>query len=158
MRVATTREGGLRIAAEDPHDWDLLRRIVPDAVARDGDLATGLADLMEGQEAGEDWREFVAPELRSMFDSQLATVEAAVEAAATAADHGAGSLAIPRTAAEAWYGALNQARLALEERHHFHDHPALAPEAMPPRRQAAWFRAQFYLAVQGILLDHVLTC
>ena len=156
MKVAPTLAGGLRIDAEDPHDWDVLRMIVPDAVTREGDLATSLGGLSENHQAGEDWQEFVAPELRSMFDSQLATVGAAIEEAAAAADNGPGPLTIPRPAAEAWYGALNQARLALEERHRFHNHPAAPPDSMPPERRSAWFRSQFYLVVQGILLDHVL--
>ena len=156
MRVAPTLDGGLRIDADGPRDWDVLRMIVPDALTRDGDLATRLGELMTVGEAGEDWQEFVVPELRSLFDSQLASVAQAIEQAAAAVDNEAGPLPIPRSAAEDWYGALNQARLALEDRHHLHQHPEAAPESMPPARRSAWFRSQFYLAVQGILLDRVL--
>jgi hypothetical protein len=95
--------------------------------------------------------------LRTLFDSQLGAVAHAVEEAARAAANAAGSLAIERAAAEGWYGALNQARLALEDRHHFHQQAAATPETMPPGRRSAWFRSQFYLAVQGLLLEHVLS-
>ncbi len=158
MKIGPTLDGGLRIDADNARDWDVLRMIVPDAVARDGDLASHLGGLMRNDEPDNDWQDFVVPELRSLFDSQLSTVATAVEQAATAADNHAGSLLVPRAAAEVWYGALNQARLALEERHHFHENPSAAPESMPPGRRSAWFRCQFYLTVQAILLDHVLSC
>lgn len=157
MKVAPTLEGGLRIDAEGSRDWEVLRMIVPDAVSRGSDLAARLCERMSAGEGGEDWAELVEPELRSLFDSQLAVVANAVEEAAAAAANAAGPLLIPRTAAETWYGALNQARLAIEERHQFHAPHAGGPEGMPPGRRSAWFRGQFYLAVQGLLLDHLLT-
>ena len=156
MKVAPTLDGGLRIDAESTGDWDVLRSLVTDAVTRGGDLATRLGNLIEGEEDSEDWKEFVVPELRTRFDHQLATVVQAVENAADAVDQGPGPLAIPREQAEDWYGALNQARLALEERHRFHESPDLAPQSMSPPKRSAWFRSHFYMALQGLLLDHVM--
>jgi hypothetical protein len=156
MKVAPTLDGGLRIEAEGPRDWDVLRMIVPDALGCSEHLARRMGALMAATGMGEDWDELVVPDLQSLFDSQLGAVAHAVEQAAATAANGNGSLAIDRAGAEAWYGALNQARLALEQRHRFHEHGPGTPAAMPPGRRSAWFRGQFYLAVQSLLLDHVL--
>jgi hypothetical protein len=134
----------------------VLRTIVPDAAARGTDLAARLGILIEEEPDSEDWSEYVVPDLRSLFDSQLAAVAHAVESAAEAAEQGAGSLWIRRNEAELWYGALNQARLALEDLHRFHDTPDAPPGKTSAAKRSAWLRSQFYLALQGIVLDHLM--
>jgi hypothetical protein len=146
----------MRIDAAGPRDWDVLRMIVPDALSGHGHLAERIAAPMAGGEDAEDWHELVVPELRSLFDSQLGAVAHAIEQAASAAGNGSGPLTIDRDSAEAWYGALNQARLALEQRHRLHEDEPPDPGQMSPTRRSAWFRGQFYLVIQGLLLDHVM--
>jgi hypothetical protein len=151
MKVAPTLKGGLRIDVESPVDWMVLRCIPHDARVGGLDLADRVAAPMVDDEGAEDWREFVLPDLRDAFNAQLATIEAAVEAAG--ADDRPGRLFIAREDAELWYGGLNQARLALEERYDLSN--AALPE-MTPGKRSAWFRSQFYLHVQSLLLDHVM--
>lgn len=102
MKVAPTLDGGLRIDAEGLRDWEILRMIVPDAVAQGRDLAARLADGMANGDADDDWRELVEPELRSLFDSQLAKVARAVETAASDCHDTAGCVTIARADAETW--------------------------------------------------------
>jgi hypothetical protein len=151
MKVAPILKGGLRIDVESPVDWMVLRCISHDARVGGLDLADRVAAPMAEDEGAEDWQDFVLPELREGFNVQLLAIEAAVEAAG--ADDRPGHLFIAREDAELWYGGLNQARLALEERYDLSN--AALPE-MTPGKRSAWFRSQFYLHVQSLLLDHVM--
>lgn len=153
MKAGQTLDGGLRIDAEDGDDWFVLVRIAADA---EGDsLAERLGGLMDG-ELAEDWREFVVPDLRDEFEGRVAFVRHEVEAAMAAAQGAAGSLWISRERAFDWYGALNQARLALEERYGFG--PALIPAGamQSAERRSAYVRARFYCAIQSMLLEFVM--
>lgn len=156
MKVAPTLEGGLRIDAEDGGDWQVLQAIFYDARRSDGDLASELGGLISEEAGAEDWREYVAPDLRMEFEDQLAKVEKAVRAAMDRAGGGAGPVWVGRDEGMLWYGALNQARLALEEVYHFGPTDGVPVEELSPGRRTAFFRSQFYLAIQSLLLDHVL--
>lgn len=151
MKVAPILKGGLRIDVESPLDWMVLRCIPHDARVGGLDLADRVAAPMATDAGAEDWQDFVLPDLRDAFNAQLAAIEAAIEAAGS--DDQPGKVFIPREDAELWYGGLNQARLALEERYDLSN--AALPE-MTPGKRSAWFRSQFYLHVQSLLLDHVM--
>ncbi|WP_193212748.1 DUF2017 family protein [Luteolibacter marinus] len=151
MKVAPTLQGGLRIDVESPVDWMVLRCIPYDARGGDLDLAERVAAPMAGDEGEEDWREFVLPDLRDTFNSQLSTIEDALAEATD--EEQSGEVHIAREDAELWYGGLNQARLALEERYDFSN---ANPLEMTPGMRSAWFRSQFYLHVQSVLLEHVM--
>lgn len=151
MKVAPVLKGGLRIDVESPMDWMVLRCIPYDARAGGLDLADRVSAPMDGDEGIGDWREFVLPDLRDGFNAQLAAIEAAVNSSGD--EDGPGQVFIPKEDAELWYGGLNQARLALEERYGLSD--AALPD-MTPGKRSAWFRSQFYLHVQSLLLDHVM--
>jgi hypothetical protein len=150
MKVAPTLQGGLRIDAETPLDWMMLRCIAPDARSGGLDLADRVSAPMADDEGAGDWRDYVVPDLRDGFNAQLEGIERAL---AAAAGDEPGRIFIPREDAELWYGGLNQARLALEERYHL---SAAALSEMTPGKRSAWFRSQFYLHVQSLLLDHVM--
>ena len=151
MKVAPTLKGGLRIDVETPVDWMVLRCIPHDARAGGLDLADRVAAPMADDDGAEDWQDFVLPDLREGFNTQLAAIEATIEAAGS--DDEPGEVFILKEEAELWYGGLNQARLALEERYKLSD--AALPD-MTPGKRSAWFRSQFYLHVQSLLLDHVM--
>lgn len=149
MKAAPTLEGGLRIDLESPIDWMVLRCIPYDA--RGVALADRLGTLMDADPQAEDWREFVVPELHETFDSQLAAVE---QALAEAGDGDSpAEIFIRRDDGEQWFGALNQARIALEERYHFIKED---PAAMTPGTRSAFFRAHSYQNLQYLLLRHVM--
>lgn len=151
MKVAPLLKGGLRIDVETPVDWMVLRCIPYDARSGGIDLADRVSAPMAGDEGIADWRDFVLPDLRDGFNAQLAAIEAAVNAAG--GDDAPGEVFIPKDDAELWYGGLNQARLALEERYRLSE--AVLVE-MTPGKRSAWFRSQFYLELQSLLLSHVM--
>jgi hypothetical protein len=158
MKAMPTLEGGLRLDIEDAEDWELLRSIVTDATPRgsDGDLADRLGGLISEEVGGVDWQEFVVPDLREGFQDELAQVGAAIESAIFNADGKPGPLWIAPDEGLPWYSALNQARLALEELHHFGPLEWLDPKGLKPARRDAFIRSRFYCAVQSLLLDYVM--
>lgn len=151
MMVGPTLKGGLRIDAEDAHDWIILRYILADA--EPGALAQRLAGAA-GADA-EDWEELVMPDLHETFEGQVGDVGRAIELAAKAATGGAGQVFIEKEDAGAWFGALNQARLALHARHDFSDDDP-DESAMSRAKRSAYFRYQFYMEIQVLLLKRVL--
>lgn len=156
MKVSPTLEGGLRIDAEDLSDWEVLHAILHDARRGDVDLAGSLGALISEEAGAEDWQEFVVPDLRDEFDQQISRVAKAIESAMEQSGGEPGSIWISRNDGFIWYGALNQARLAIEELHHFGPSEDVAMEELHPARRSAFFRSQFYLAIQSLLLDHVM--
>lgn len=156
MKAMPTLEGGLRIDTEDAEDWEMLRAIVTDATPPGSDLAARLGELISADAGAEDWEEFVVPDLREGFQDELAQVGAAIESAIFNAEGAPGPLWIAADEGLRWYGALNQARLALEEEHHFGPLEWLDPKGLKPARRKAFARSRFYCAVQSLLLDYVM--
>ncbi|MFT4175555.1 MAG: hypothetical protein QM627_02760 [Luteolibacter sp.] len=157
MKAMPTLEGGLRLDTEDPSDWEFLRAIVTDAQATtEHDLAERLGRLIPENAGGEDWEEFVVPDLREMFQDELAEVAAAIESAVVEADGGAGPVWINPENASQWYSTLNQARLNLEEIFRFGTAEDLDPTMSSPMRAAAFIRSKFYCTIQSLLLEYVM--
>lgn len=156
MKVSPTLEGGLRIDAEDLGDWEILHSILHDAKRGDTDLAQNLGALISEEAGAEDWQDFVVPDLREEFSDQISKVAKEIESAMEQSGGEAGSIWISRNEGFIWYGALNQARLAIEELHHFGPSDDVSMEELHPARRSAFFRSQFYLAIQSLLLDHVM--
>lgn len=159
MRVMPTLEGGLRIDVETATDWLVLEQIAPDAL-QDGTakLPERLGALMDEES---DWDELVMPDLRNFFSGQVRKVADAIHEAqreaATGSETPQGELFIERADGALWYGALNQARLALETRYKFGPSQAVAGlDTFPPAKRSAFIRSQFYCALQSVLLEHVL--
>ncbi|MGC4016276.1 MAG: DUF2017 family protein [Luteolibacter sp.] len=151
MTVGPTLKGGLRIDTEDVQDWEILRSILADA--EPGGLAMRLAGSA-GSDA-EDWEELVMPDLQETFEGQVGEVGRAIELAAKASAEGPGQVFIEKEDAEAWFGALNQARLALHSSYDFSDdEPDVI--SMTEARRSAFFRYQFYMVIQDLLLKRVL--
>jgi len=156
MNVMPTLEGGLRIDAEDARDWNVLRDIAKDATSFRVDLADQLGAFVTDSQVADDWRDFVVPDLRSCFAEATLHVVKAVSEARTVANDGPGPVWITPQDADFWYSALNQARLALEEKFHFGPGETVNPASLPPRRRSAFLRSQFYCAIQSLLLEHVM--
>ena len=156
MKIIPTLEGGLMIDADDPGDWQLLKGITTDAVASDEKLARRLGNLIADDDLALDWKEYVVPDLEAGFSADVLYVATSITAARVDSGGGPGPLWITRDDAFQWYSALNQARLALEERFHFGPSQVIDPGELPPLRRAAFLRSQFYCAIQSLLLEHVL--
>jgi hypothetical protein len=158
MKAMPTLEGGLRIDTENAADWEVLRAIVSDASSNIGgiDLSSRLGGLISEEAGAQDWEEFVVPDLREAFQDEVAQVGASIESAVFQAEEGPGPIWITREDVSAWYSALNQARLAIEERYSFGAGDSISPEGLTPARRAAFIRSRFYCAIQGLLLEHVM--
>ena len=156
MKILPTLEGGLRIDTEDGADWQLLAAIPEDAINRDTRLADQLGGLVTAEEIAGDWREYIVPDLDEAFQSDIARVIAAIRHAHESCQGGAGPLWIERNDGLVWYGVLNQARLALEEKHRFGPGEHIDPKSLAPLAHSAFLRSQFYCAIQSLLLDHVM--
>lgn len=157
MKAMPTLEGGLRLDTEDSSDWELLRAIIVDAQATsDNDLASRLGNLIPENAGAEDWEEYVVPDLREVFQDELAEVAAAIESAIVEADGQSGPIWITPENAHPWYSALNQARLNLEELFKFGTAETLDASTLSPVRAAAFIRSKFYCAVQSLLLEYVM--
>jgi len=148
--------GGLRIDAEGEADWHLLDMIILDAASCDRGLADRLADAIGDQEIAGDWSEWVVPELEEGFEAELGHVKMVIETARSEASGGVGPLWIIPREAQRWYGALNQARLALEAIHHFGPSDGIDPDKLAPEKRGAFMRSQFYCALQSALLERVM--
>ncbi len=156
MKVAPTLEGGLRIDVEDPIEWELFRSIITDTQACDQDLASRLSGLITPEAGEEDWHEYIVPDLREGFLDELNLVDAAIEAASHQSPEGIGSIWITPADGMAWYSALNQARLALEEHYHFAADELTDISQMTMTKRTAFMRDRFYAQLQIWLLDEVM--
>lgn len=157
MRVAPTLDKSLRIDAESPTDWLVLEMICTDASQMpDEPLADKLANYMA---ADEDWNELITPELSDQFNEQVLHVSRAISTAEKD-NNLTGSLFITEDEADIWFGAINQARLSLEERHkvsqYEDDIDEDSLEYEDPTLKAAIIRYHFYTSLQSIMLDYIL--
>ncbi len=156
MKVAPTLEGGLRIDPETEEDWHILRAILLDANGHEADLATRLGGMVTDGRIAEDWQDFVVPDLRESFADDLNQIQAVIETAAAFPKDGESPIWITREDAFPWYSALNQARLALEEKYGFGPDPESDPANLSLIRHEALLRSQFYCALQSFILRHAL--
>lgn len=159
MKVTTTPAGDLKIRVEHGAEWLLLSSVVRDARAGEFDPAASVGARTTDEQMRAEWAEWVEPDLRQGFDHQLEAVAAAV-AKARGMARGKTLLAsaewvVPKADFAALYGALNQARLALEAKYGLAENPPEeeAEEAAPDERWSAYLRSQFYLFLQSRLLD-----
>ncbi|MFC4992776.1 DUF2017 family protein [Rubritalea tangerina] len=157
MRVAPTLDRSLRIDAENPTDWLVLEMICTDASQMpDEPLAEQLSLYMC---ADDDWADLMTPELSEQFNEQVLHVSRAISTAEKNPDL-TGSLFIKADEADIWFGAINQARLSLEERFEVSqyddsdDQDAL--EFENPNLKAALIRYHFYTSLQSIMLEYIL--
>lgn len=154
MKVMPTLEGGLRIDLEDGGDWGFLQAIPEDVAACGSKLSERLGSVVTDEDVADDWRDYVVPDLGLAFSAQLKHVADAIARARREAADGPGTLWIRRDDAYEWYGALNQARLALEERYRFGPGETIEPLKLPPPARQAFLRSQFYCALQSLLLEN----
>ncbi len=148
MTIAPTVSGGLKLIPEEDQDWVVLLKIAHDG---DGDLAQHFAGLMDEDSM---WEDIVVPELESEFSTQRKKV---LKDVMEARERKSDGLIIDRKDAEIWYGAFNQARLAMEEKYRFgprefRDSDDFEDEEM----RSAYFRNEFYGTVQSLLLEYVM--
>ena len=103
-----------------------------------------------------DWKEYVQPDLRNIFETAREVVEADLREFEPAESDESSSLRIPVKNMEAWIHTLNQARLAISARYDFTEEDmekavSLAGDA----RGLALFQVHFYGFVQECFLQQL---
>lgn len=152
--------GALEISEIDPFLAELLRQVpssanpeeVPAARAR---IFSAPADPVREKELCEEWKIYVEPELRRIFESATETVQRDLEQLGENEKPFANSiLRIPVGNAEAWLNALNRARLALAAKFDFSEAELCDHYRSPigSRRDLSLFQVNFYGFLQEFIL------
>lgn len=147
MTITPTLEGGLAIEPSSETDWEVLEMISRD-IGRPAHLAESLAGLMVEDS---EWEEYVVPDLTQNFDRQSDYVAAVI---ANARENNERVVFIKSKEVDNWYGAINQARLALEARYDLSQRDDF--EDTPVKIRSAHYRERFYHALQSMLLEYVM--
>lgn len=154
MKILRAPDGSVTFAELEPILLDLLRGVADAADPGESEAAQErlLPDpAPDDTELGEEWREFVCPDLRHIFQTALETLAGDVKEATVEGD--AASVRVPAAHIEAWLNALNQARLALHARHEF---TAEEMEGMEAERDAERNLAMFQIHFYGVLQEFLL--
>ena len=152
MKAAPTLEGGLRIDIERKSDWAILSLICIDARGPEGHCLAqqlGQQSSTHPLSENEDWKDYVIPDLHDTFSKQILDVAAQISAANQQLEE-AGSILIKREQVDTWFGALNQARLHLEDQYQLSSQPE---EELDSLARSAKYRYEFYTLVQSWLLS-----
>ncbi len=160
MNVKRRDDNTLLLTGLDAFLFELLRQL--DAAANLGadDPALGrffpTPTAEEEEQINRDWREYVTPELRHLFEEARKIVQRDLETVEPVpGDPNKLSIVIPLQHGDAWLSALNQARLALAERHRVteEDMELKLPIIVRTDRDFALLQIQFYGLVQEFLVE-----
>ena len=168
MKIRRVEGQGVRISGLLAGDLRLLEQIGVHAdfagspAAEDRLLQEAVREIDEPrhEQLNEDWRECVLPELRTEFSRQLDVVRDDVATARPSSTKGGPrfEFVIPFDHIEAWYGALNQARLVMQQRYGFpeFDSPASILKLLQSPNLGPFLTSRFYVQLQAALLDLVM--
>lgn len=150
----------LEVSELDPFLAELLRQ-VPESTNREGTEAAeqrifSLPADPSQTELCKEWKLYVEPELRRLFESATETVAADLQAL-----NGKGkpfancTLRIPIRNADAWLSALNQARLVIAAKYGFTEGELFDHFRSPigSRRDLSLFQVNFYGFLQEFILQ-----
>lgn len=151
--------GALEISEIDPFLAELLRQIPastnPESVpAAEERLFSAPAEPNEKEFCAE-WKIYVEPELRRIFQSATETVQDDLKQLSENEKPFANShLRIPHAHSEAWLNALNQARLAIAAKYDFTEAELCDHYRSPigSRRDLSLFQVNFYGFLQEFIL------
>ena len=152
----------LEIAELDPFLAELLRQ-VPESTKPESDAAAesrlfSLPAVETETELCAEWKLYVEPELRRLFETATETVAADLrQLNGTAKPFANCTLRIPKKHAEAWLSALNQARLVIASKYGFTE-AELSDHYRSPigsRRDLGLFQVNFYGFLQEFILQEL---
>lgn len=152
----------LELSELDPFLAELLRQI-PESTKADSceeaqkRLFSSPADASE-EELCAEWKVYVEPELRRLFESATETVEADLnQLNGNSKPFANCTLRIPTEHAQAWLSALNQARLVIASRYAFTDGELCDHYRSPigSRRDLGLFQVNFYGFLQECILQEL---
>ena len=149
MKISPTSDSELIIELETASDARAFEHILADARGSEGvdHLAQTLSGFMD---ADSEWDEWVVPELKEGYRQQLDIVE---ETLSDIRNKNLTKICIDEDSVELWYGAINLARLMLNERYHFD--AVEFDEDTEEVIQLAYMRDQFYTALLSLMLDFI---
>jgi hypothetical protein len=153
------RKGAIEISELDPFLAELLRQI-PASANPDGAPAAeqrlfSVPTTGKDAEICAEWKMYVEPELRRLFQSATETVAGDLEQLngneKTFANR---TLRIPTKHSDAWLSALNQARLAIAAKNNFTENELNDHFRSPigSRRDLSLFQVNFYGFLQEFIL------
>jgi hypothetical protein len=159
------RNDEIEISELDPFLAELLRQVPSSAnpegaIAAEERLFSPPADQNETEICAE-WKLYVKPELRRLFQTATKTVAADLEQLSgnekIFADR---TLLIPSRHADAWLSALNQARLVIAAKYKFTDAELCDHYRSPigSRRDLSLFQVNFYGFLQEFILRELDGC
>ena len=161
MEICRKNEA-LEIRELDPFLAELLRQIPESGQPKDS--AAAEERLFSPPAAPEEkvlcaeWKLYVVPELRRLFQSATETVrEDLQQLRCTDKPFANCNIRIPMAHAEAWLSALNQARLAIAATYQFSDHE-LSDHYRSPlgnRRDLSLFQVNLYGFLQEFILREI---
>ena len=161
MQISRLDGQTLQISQLDPLLGELLRRVVASAdpagsATAQERLFSKPSDDPEETTLIEDWREYVEPELRHIFQSALEVIDGDLMKMRAEGASGGSTLTIPMIHLESWIHGLNQARLALSARHAFteDDMDRILPLGGDPH-SLALLQVRFYGILQELFLQEL---
>ena len=165
MKIRRTEEGGLRFSRVSAEQMRLLEQIAvhadtagaPEADERLYPPLVARPRNRHDDQANDEWHDTIGPELRESFNRHLETVQEDLRQARV--DSGEGgpvfTFLVQADHIDAWYGALNQARLVMQERYRFPESDSA--EALIELLQSAnlkpFLASRFYVEIQSALLE-----
>ena len=159
------RVNELEISELDPFLAELLRQI-PASTSPEGTPAAekrlfSRPAHKDERESCAEWKLYVEPELRKLFQTATETVTADLQQLngneRTFANR---ILRIPAAHADAWLSALNQARLVIAAKYDFTDGELCDHYRSPigSRRDLSLFQVNFYGFLQEFILREIIGC
>jgi Domain of unknown function (DUF2017) len=157
MEICRQNEA-LEIRELDPFLAELLRQIPESAQPKDSPAAQerlfSPPVMPEEKVLCAEWKLYVVPELRRLFQSATETVRQDLQQLhCTNKPFANCTLRIPMAHADAWLNALNQARLAIAATYQFSDHELCDYRSpLGSRRDLSLFQVNFYGFLQELIL------
>ncbi len=157
MEICRQNEA-LEIRELDPFLAELLRQIPESAQPKDSPAAQerlfSPPARPEEKVLRAEWKLYVVPELRRLFQSATETVRQDLQQLrCTDKPFANCTLRIPMDHADAWLNALNQARLAIAATYQFSDHELCDYRSpLGSRRDLSLFQVNFYGFLQEFIL------
>jgi hypothetical protein len=153
----------LELSELDPFLAELLRQI-PESTNAEGDQAAEerlfcLPAVSSEKELCKEWKQYVEPELRRLFQTATETVANDLKPlnGSNSKPFANCTLCIPTKNAEAWLNALNQARLVIASKYGFTE-GELSDHYRSPigsRRDLGLFQVNFYGFLQEFILHEM---
>ena len=162
MNVSRIDRQTFLLSGLDPFLVEMLLQLpaaaTTDAIDDDPALERLYPDPAEPSETktNDEWRQYVTPELRRLFESATETLAADLDRVAPmGSEAGNFAVRIPLNHCDAWLNALNQARLALAARHAVTeaDMESKFPLIVRSERDFALLQIHFYGLLQEFLIE-----